>query len=343
VISKVNAKGEAVEGGHRWAAYGETTKLSDVKAQKQKDMVVAAVEAGLEEVQAAFTCNTLKQLREIGKKGYAPEQFVPKADTSAQSYIDFRWKYNTVNELVADEQTMGAIQDLISSEGQIGSLLDQSTDKIPEDGEYDTNPRAAFKSWITRLRSSTKLVIKEIADYVPGAGKHHATTDTMSRKYIEQLGSTNRLEMLTNTQMIGLINAMLEGTTGDEDEAMILAVLRAANRKGNIVTVVQGVGGFHNLEDNFQGKEWHQLLDVLKDGYFKKIDHQTRMSLVRWLVKETTREWGEEACIAILEAFNQREFTEIVNKITKSELDSFLDGSEQDRFDELLKLHNYIF
>ncbi|MBU3967815.1 MAG: DUF4157 domain-containing protein [Euryarchaeota archaeon] len=338
VVSEVDANGKQVEGGYKWKAFGEITKLDERVAQDQKQMVVSAVRAGLEEISVAHECENIECFKGIGSNSKVAK-FVPKIDPTSKRNIDFKWKFTTVDGVINNNDLMTAISETIGPNGEIGKLLSGAAKKLST-SKQGTNPQAAFEDWLSRLRNNTGLVLKEIANYVPGGVGHHFSTDTMSRDYIEDLMKNGRLEELTTVQMVGFINKMLKGATGNADEQAILKVLRAANKKGNVYEVVNNVGGFWRLEKDFQGEEWHLLLNVLTEKYFRILPNKT--DFVRWLVNNTYREWGEEACITVLNAANKSEFTDIVKNITKKKLDSFLDGAEQKRFDELLIIHNYI-
>lgn len=337
VVSEVDASGKTVKGGYKWKAFGEIKKLDERIAQEQKRMVISAVESGLEDVNKTYQCNNLKCFKKIGSESKVVK-YVPKVDPTSKSNIDFKWKFSTIDDLVKNKEIMVALKEMVGPKGDIGKMLLGASKKLPT-SKKGTNPQAAFHDWLSRFWSNTDLVLKEIANYVPGGTGHHYSSDNMSRDYIKDLSKKGRLEELTTIQMVGLIKKMLKGATGDKDETSILKVLRAANKKGNVYEVVNQVGGFWRLEKDFQGEEWHSLLKVLTEKYFRILPN--KVVFIRWLVDNTYREWGEEACIAILNATTTSEFKYIVNKITKKKLDSFLDGAEQKRFDELLRVHNY--
>ncbi|HEX3044297.1 MAG TPA: hypothetical protein VHY08_06045 [Bacillota bacterium] len=342
VSSKVDASGNAVPGGYKWKAYGEaeTRTLDQTIAASQKEMVIAAVKAGIADLEAAYDCTTLEELKQKVGPPFKVEDFVPEADTSSTRNVNFQWNFNSVDDLMQNTQMWSAIKYLLGPAGQVGKMLVGVWND-----EKSQVKKNAIGSWIKRLWSETGTVLKEIAEYVPGGGKDHFSTDTMSRDYVAAMKADpknkDKLAGATTGQMIGLIKRMLNGATGDDDERAILDILRAANKKGNIWEVMNGVGHFWGLEPDFQGEEWYTLLAVLSERYFPEFSLETKYNYVKWLVDNTSREWGEEACIAILNCATPPQFIEIVTKIGKKKLDSFLDGAEQKRFDELLKIHGY--
>lgn len=306
-------------------------------------MVISAVRAGLKEVNDAYKCKNLNCFNNIIPKGKQSKVvgYVPKVDPTSKSNIDFKWKFKTIDDLLKNKEMMAAIKEMVGPNGEIGKMLSGAAKKLPTSLKR-TNPRAAFRDWLSRFWRNTGPVLKEIANYVPGGTAHHYSTDIMTRDYIKYLSKKKgRLEKLTTIQMVGFIKKMLKGATGNKDERSILQVLRAANKKGNVYEVVNNVGGFWRLEKDFHGDEWHLLLKVLTEKYFRELPYNFKVAYIRWLVDKTYREWGEEACIAILNAATTSEFKNIVNNITKKKLDSFLDGAEQKRFNELIRVHNY--
>jgi hypothetical protein len=341
VVSKVDASGNTPAGGFKWTAYGEAKDktLDQSIAATQQGMVIAAVKAGIADLETAYNCQTLEELKTKVGPPFKVEGFVPQADASSTSNINFQWKYNTIGDLIQDTQMMGAIKDLFGPSGNVGSLLVGLTKD--KDIAKDASVKGAIELWIKRLQTDTGKVLQEIAEYVPGFGRDHFSTDRMSRDYVADMKKKDKLDGATTGQMIGLIKRMLDGSTGDDDERAILDVLRAANKKGNVWAVMNGVGHFWGLEPKFQGAEWHTLLVVLSEKYFREFSANDKYTHVKWLVDNTSREWGEEACIAILNCATTAEFKEIVTKIGKKRLDKFLDGAEQDRFDTLLKMHGY--
>ncbi|MCL6589829.1 MAG: hypothetical protein K6U80_07745 [Firmicutes bacterium] len=339
VVSQVDASGNPVEGGYKWKAYGEYSgkTLDKPIAAVQQAMVVAAVKAGIADLEAAYHCKTPEELKEKTGPPFKVERFVPQADPNSASNVAFQWKFNTVDDLVKNTEMMDAIKALLGPNGYVGKMLAGVT----ADPKMDATAKNGIQIWLNRLWTQTGTVLKEIAEYVPGGAGHHYSTDTMSRDYVAEMFSKNKLQGATTSQMIGLIEKMLDGYTSGEDQTGILRVLQAANQKGNIFEVMKGAGHFWRLEPKFTGGNWTILLAVLSEKYFPMFTKESKLSHVKWLVSNTYAEWGEEACIAILNSANTADFKYIVDQIGKSRLDSFLDGAEQDRFDYLLLKHGY--
>ncbi|NQU87665.1 MAG: DUF4157 domain-containing protein [Mariniphaga sp.] len=335
VVSKVDESGNQVKGGHKWKAFGEIVTLNERDAQPQKLMVVAALKSGLKDLEEAKKATNYSDVQKL--KPYKVLDYIPQPDSTTKSNIDFKWKFKDINELVADQDMIKAIKFMLSDSGSVGSMLISVIGEIE-----DEDAKKAFNVYISQLRTNTQTMLKQIADYVPGGKKHHFSTDDMSRKYTSDLAKTGSVKKLTSTQMIGMIKKMMDGPTGDDDEAAILTILKGATQKGEVITVIKGVGGFFKLADEFHGSEWYQLLKLLKSGYFKRIGLSDKYSLLYYIYdNNSSGEWREEAFIAVLEAANDKnraEFEWIVKRFNSNDkdiIDDFLDGAEQKRFDAI--------
>jgi hypothetical protein len=69
------------------------------------------------------------------------------------------------------------------------------------------------------------------------------------------------LQQMSDGQLVQMINAMLDGPTGDDDEAAILKILESSDcdRRANLVKRV----GLDRLLSDIDGTEWDQLVILL--------------------------------------------------------------------------------
>jgi hypothetical protein len=101
--------------------------------------------------------------------------------------------------------------------------------------------------------------------------------DDEARKKIDHL-SGQELQKLSDDELVAMIRILLDGPTGDDDEAAILRILESSdcNRRALFVKRV----GFGKLLSDIDGTDWDQLLNLLVEceivGFDKMDDDASR-------------------------------------------------------------------
>jgi hypothetical protein len=104
------------------------------------------------------------------------------------------------------------------------------------------------------------VLSKEVGEKI--AAIFNATEDDRARERIFA-ASEEEIRGMSDNELVSMLNAMLDGPTGDDDERAILKVLEAFDCEGRIRIVNRvGVG---ELLDNVDGSEWDRLVNLLAD------------------------------------------------------------------------------
>lgn len=161
------------------------------------------------------------------------------------------------------------------------------------------------------------------------------------RAQVKQRGESG-LVAETASKRIRMIQGLLSGMTGDDDESAILTLLRASRAAGDLTVVVDSVSA-HSLGSAVDGEEYDTLRQLLIQSYYAETNGQTAFSLIVRCMDGETAEWEEEMVAdilvsrarvdgrALIEQIGEhyegtRSFNEGLNKIEWQ-----LDGDEQDR------------
>lgn len=103
-------------------------------------------------------------------------------------------------------------------------------------------------------------VSKEVGEKI--ATLFNATDDDRARERIFA-ASEEEIRGMSDNELVSMLNAMLDGPTGDDDETAILKVVEAFDCEGRI-RIVNRVG-VSELLDNVDGSEWDRLVNLLTD------------------------------------------------------------------------------
>lgn len=144
------------------------------------------------------------------------------------------------------------------------------------------------------------------------------------------------------TRRLRMIQGLLQGSTGDDDEAAILTLLQASSSANDLLIVVDSLSA-HKLASAIDGDEYDTLRELLKRNYYPFTNGQTAFSLMVRCMDGETAEWEEEMIADILTSRsgvdgralieqigehyeNRRDFNAGLNKIEWQ-----LDGNEQEQ------------
>ena len=104
-----------------------------------------------------------------------------------------------------------------------------------------------------------RIIIEAPPGQTPGLIEAWFDEDDVARQMIAQ-GVHRSLSLAERVQ---LVDAMLSGSTGDEDEGAILKVLEDARRRGDLGALVKNVG-LDSLKSAIDGDEYDELLALLR-------------------------------------------------------------------------------
>ncbi len=123
-------------------------------------------------------------------------------------------------------------------------------------------------------------IFKWIADFI--SNLFNSTDDDNARNKINML-SCFELNLLSNDQILLLINAMLDGPTGDDDENAILKLLKCLPPERAVIII--NTVGVDRLQSDFHGSEFDDLQILLANlgiiGFNAWDDDATRLFVSR--------------------------------------------------------------
>ena len=118
----------------------------------------------------------------------------------------------------------------------------------------------AIIGYVIGLGIGVVVLSKQLAEKL--AALFNATDDDRARERIFA-ASEEEIRGMSDNELVSMLNAMLDGPTGDDDEKAILKVLEAFDCEGRI-RIVNRVG-VNELLDNVDGDQWDQLVSLLAD------------------------------------------------------------------------------
>ncbi len=195
-------------------------------------------------------------------------------------------------------------------------------------------------------------VVSAIADLFNGK------EDDQARDKINS-SSCQQLNTLSDNQMVDMINAMLDGPTGDDDENAILKLLRCLScERLNVIAHRVGIG---NLQSNIDGSEFDELQVILGScgviNFSAWDDDATRLfvnrlncpqinalsvnslhQLFRNLIEGSCGDDDERAINKIMNCTSCEKIRAImnINGTRWDDFDSAIQGSEWDDFERIL-------
>jgi hypothetical protein len=132
---------------------------------------------------------------------------------------------------------------------------DQSKDK--GDGEITT----------FLITAITALVVAAAAAIGKSLGEKftdlfNQSDDDQARERVSS-ATHQDIQRIADDELVGMINAMLDGPTGDDDEAAIIKIFEASDceRRSRLVARI----GLDELLDNIDGIEWDRFMNLLVD------------------------------------------------------------------------------
>jgi hypothetical protein len=193
---------------------------------------------------------------------------------------------------------------------------------------------------------------KELGEKI--AALFNATDDDRARERIFA-ASEEEIRGMSDNELVSMLNAMLDGPTGDDDETAILKVLEAFDCEGRI-RIVNRVG-VNELLDNVDGEEWDRLVSLLADCGIIGIDQldddgsrvfvknhscaqlgQLSMSSVRQLVLNmfsgACGDDDEDAILKLVRCQSKARLQQLVT-MPRMSVEDFDDNVDGDQWDDL--------
>ncbi len=164
--------------------------------------------------------------------------------------------------------------------------------------------------------------------------------DAAIRDRVSSAGE-NEIESLSVEQRVNMINRLMRGWTGDEDEQTMMSILQASQRAGDVVAVIDSVSA-HKMAKEVHGAEWRQLKAFFQSSYYPSMSNSSAFRLIVTCINGHTAGWEEEmvADIILLRNDGRRLITQIGQYYESgsfndglNKLEWQLSGRQQDRIE----------
>lgn len=271
---------------------------------------------------------------------YRAEQLWPQALPNTKvSNPSLNWMVGSVDTLLADPRIQEAITHFAHEKA------DTLGGEVDLDPPFKLEKQAALKWTLAKLkqdRAGVLAVFQQIINYTPGlatasgprgegelTGLFGDTSDDNARAYYRTAKSKKVLHTLTIPQRQRLIRLGLDGSTGDEDEQMILGVL--SSNTAHIVPVLNDVG-WRRVWEDMDGSEGHQFVKLAAQTYWASQSFARKRSELAWLAGGVTGETAEETIVAILRTCTRAQVNQLDDEL---DLSWDLDGAEQKALDQM--------
>ena len=144
-----------------------------------------------------------------------------------------------------------------------------------------------------------------------------------------------RLDEKPLSQRVSMVNRLLSGSTGNDDEAGIIRILRASKKAGDLVPLIDRVGAIRIAED-VHGSDWTVVKQIFQDHYYRSMSHETAFMMLNTCIIGDTVEWEEEMIADILTSRSDGE--KLIERLGEGDrkeglnlLEWNLDGGDQSR------------
>ena len=212
--------------GKRVKLFGDSQLLKPQAADTLK-LAAAAVRASLDEVEEAHAQGlTPQQLLDRNGGLFAAELMLPEvAPELEQDHPQIRWRYDNVNDLLADGGFKKAVA--ITARDKAAELQGIG------DGLKTQYTRDAFNNgFLVKLQGSDDQIaatLQEVIDYTPdtGGGVGGHAEDFNAERYFNDVKSRGALPTLTLPAKQRLVEHVLTGATLGSEDAMIVDLLAA--------------------------------------------------------------------------------------------------------------------
>lgn len=138
-------------------------------------------------------------------------------------------------------------------EDDTSDIVETLSDPPPDEEHGRLNPQGFWGIFIVAIAKAAVAV---------ASGATNDTTDDEARKLINH-ALPEDLERMTDESLIKLLNDLLDGPTGDEDERAILKILRALRQCDRMASIVRRVG-LDRLLSDVDGEEWDEMVLILQ-------------------------------------------------------------------------------
>lgn len=273
----------------------------------------------------------LKLLDHAGKRGLWSKLVTPEKNTQLKKAIDGA-EYQQLLKLMA---TYGDKSATVSD---------------------DDEARANTAGEVERIKQQREAAAQKGKDgNAQGKDGAQAQSDGSQEKKEAEKGEEEKIDV---SKRVELINAMLEGFTGDEDEQAILALLEVSEL-AEVEAILTEVGGA-KLRKAIDGEEYDRFVALLftkgvslprdgiilnddaarlvvSQGGLESLTEAQAAALINALLQGATGDDDEQAIIAVLKAHQDKVET-ICNKVEGglNAIDSAIDGRDSKEFRGLL-------
>ncbi len=258
-----NLKGVRAESnGEQVTVVGDGQLDKSATGAKTKALAITAVKRGLNDLERAHAAGAKGQSPAEAvaalqdQEGlFAPERMVPRAVADANqgaSQMHTLWKFASYDDLLADAQMREAL----------GIFAKEKASELKEalDG-FDAEKKKAIETgFLEPLTRDAPAMVRQIINWSPTITDSvlGLKTDDRSNDYYQEAKRTKGgLASLTYEQRERLIDHMLDGVVGGNDEMAIMDILRSAKpAEARRLIAKFGWANLHDKIDNLGGSEF---------------------------------------------------------------------------------------
>lgn len=161
--------------------------------------------------------------------------------------------------------------------------------------------------------------------------------DDQARETVRDLDGRGLLGAAPLDKKQLLVEYMIRGMTGDDDENCILTILRS--NTGHLKPIVMDTG-YERMCNNFHGGEWTSLRNIFRSSLYPNLSQDERGDCLFGLADGRTPEWKEEEMIALLSS-GTAQMPYIVSRLGYGTMFDNLSGAEENTFCTLA--HSYLY
>ncbi len=135
----------------------------------------------------------------------------------------------------------------------VGDIVDALTDPPPGEDPNAIHPTGFWAFLFVAIAKAAVAV---------ASGATNDTTDDKARALVSH-ALPEDIERMTDDSIVKLLNDLLDGSTGDDDERAILKILRALTNRCDRMSTIVRRAGLDKLLWSVDGEEWDEMVIIL--------------------------------------------------------------------------------
>jgi hypothetical protein len=152
--------------------------------------------------------------------------------------------------------------------------------------------------------------------------------------------SNGELDELGTNEKSAMVSRLIEGSCTNDDEDVVLKLLRASIRSGDLIQVVDATGAY-SMAYSTDGDQWQAMKKIFRSHYYPRCSASKVFDMVKTCLDGETAEWEEEMVSDVLWYRRSGDGRDIIARIGKhysgggfkdglNKLEWQLDGADQD-------------